>query len=518
MKKLTHSFWAKAAAIFLCTIFSLAAVAFFAMAVYAIEYDRGNLVYSEQWLGNIANLSEVQINWFIGLGVFFTIACAALYVFLLCAAGRREGNEQPQLTRLERVPLDLLCVLFVLAFVLLYLTMQALSYSFYGRLVLLLVAFGMAGTVLLALMLSMTFAVRVKTGTLWRNNIIAYILVFLWRVFLKIVRGISLLWKVILGYVVFGLLCMLLYIPARYGGFAGLLFFLVTVAMLAALCLGALQMQRLQVGAKALAAGDLGHRVDTGGMHLDIKEHAEALNGIGEGMRRAVEERMKSERMKTDLIANVSHDLKTPLTSIVTYIDLLQKQGMEDETARGYVDVLARQAERLKKLTGDIVEASKASSGALGVTLEPTDLKEILHQSLAEYAQRLETAGITPVVKLPDSLPMILADGKLAWRVLDNLLNNACKYALPDTRLYCEAGTADRHVTLTLKNVSRESIGVSGDELMERFVRGDAARSSEGSGLGLSIAKSLMELQKGELHIDADGDLFKATLVFIKTP
>ena len=516
MKKLTHLFWAKAVAVFLCTCSMIVAFACFAMAAYAIEYARGNLDYSEEWLGNIANLSWAQINWNIGIGIFLTLVCIALYVFLLRAAGRREGSVQPQPTRLEQAPFDLLCALAILAAILLYIVMRALSYSFDGRLIVLPVAFGIAGIVLLALMLSMTFAVRVKTGTLLRNNVIAYILVFLWRVFSKIVRGISLLWKVILGYLAFGLLCMWLYSAGMRGGFGTLLFLLVTLSMLAALCLGALQVQRLEKGAQALAKGDLAYRIDTKGMVLDIKEHANALNGIGEGMRRAVEERMKSERMKTDLIANVSHDLKTPLTNIVSYVDLLQKEELNNETAKGYVEVLERQAQRLKKLTGDIVEASKASSGAIGVTLTPTDAREILHQSLAEYAQRLGTAEITPVVKLPENLPPLLADGRLAWRVMDNLLNNACKYALPGTRLYCDAAEQNGHLTLTLKNVSREPIGVSGDELMERFVRGDAARASEGSGLGLSIAKSLMELQKGELRIEADGDLFKATLVFMK--
>lgn len=512
MKKLMDAFWAKAVAILLCTACVIAALACFSAVAYAQEVQGQERL---DWLGRIANPSEVQINWIVITGILLTLAAIALYVFLLCAAGRR-GSELPRPTRLERVPFDLLCALALLAFLVLFFLMRSMANLLHGAALLLPVGFGMAGTMLLILMLSMSLAVRIKTDGLWRNNIIAYVLVFLWRILCDIARHLPLLWKGILAYLAFGFLCICLYSGARYSGWAQFLFLLVTTAILAALCMAALQAQRLQKGARALAAGDLAYRIDTKGLRLDFKAHAQALNGIGDGMRRAVEERTKSERMKTDLIANVSHDLKTPLTSIVNYIDLLQKEALDNETAKGYVEVLARQAQRLKKLTEDIVEASKASSGAIGVNVSPTDVKEILHQSLAEYAEKLATAPLTPVVRIADDLPAIRADGRLAWRVLDNLLNNACKYALPGTRLYCEAAQEGGRVALTLKNVSREPIGVSGEELAERFVRGDAARASEGSGLGLSIAKSLMELQGGVLRIEADGDLFRATLFFAK--
>ena len=514
MKKLTHQFWAKALAVFLFTVMTLLALFSFAAMLAGINFTRVGLLYADYWVRNIGYTASIMMGWVVAAALLCTIFSIALFVFLLSSAGKHRDSEELRLSRLDRVPFDLLVVLALIAYVPLFAGMRGIGDLSFTALVLLPAGALIAAGILLTLMLCMTFAARIKTGTLWRNNIIAYILVFLWRVLSKLFRNISLLWKVILAYLAFGLLCMWLFVTAMQEGVAVLMFLLVTGTMLFALCFAALQMQKLQEGAKALAAGNLARRIDTQGMHLDIKAHADALNGIGDGMRIAVDERMKSERMKTDLIANVSHDLKTPLTSIVNYIDLLEKEELANETAKGYVEVLSRQAQRLKKLTTDIVDASKASSGAISVTLSPTDAREILHQGLAEYAEKFSVAQITPVVRVADGLPAILADGRLSWRVLDNLFSNACKYALPGTRLYCDAAVQNGRVALTIKNISREPIGVPTTELTERFVRGDAARASEGSGLGLSIAKSLMELQKGELALEADGDLFKASLYF----
>lgn len=514
MKKLTHQFWAKAVAVFLFTILTLATLFGFGAMLAGISYARGDMTYTENWMRNIGYTASIMTGWVVAATLLCTILSIALFVFLLSSAGKRKDSEELTLSRLDRVPFDLLVALALIAYIPLFAGLRGISNLSFTALMLLPAGALIAVMILLALMLCMTLAARIKTGTLWRNNIIAYILVFLWRALKGLFRNISLLWKTILVYLAFGLLCMWLYSAANRDGGATLLFLLVTAAMLFALCFTVLQMQKLQEGAKALAAGNLAHRINTSGMHMDIKAHADALNGIGDGMRIAVDERMKSERMKTDLIANVSHDLITPLTSIVNYIDLLEKEELANETAKGYVEVLSRQAQRLKKLTTDIVDASKASSGAISVTLSPTDAREILHQGLAEYAEKFSVAQITPVVRIADGLPSILADGRLSWRVLDNLFSNACKYALPGTRLYCDAAVQNGRVALTIKNISREPIGVPASELTERFVRGDASRTSEGSGLGLSIAKSLMELQKGELSLEADGDLFKASLYF----
>jgi signal transduction histidine kinase len=221
---------------------------------------------------------------------------------------------------------------------------------------------------------------------------------------------------------------------------------------------------------------------------------------------------MKSERMKTELITNVSHDIKTPLTSIVNYVDLLSKEPQPTAAAQEYVAVLERQSLRLKKLIEDLVEASKASTGSLAVTLEPVDLCEFLQQAAAEYAEPLEQAQLHPVVQTPEGRVYALADGKHLWRILDNLLGNACKYSQPGTRLYLSLVADGEQAHILVKNISREPLNISADELMERFVRGDSARSTEGSGLGLSIARSLADIQGAGFSISIDGDLFKAQI------
>ena len=268
-------------------------------------------------------------------------------------------------------------------------------------------------------------------------------------------------------------------------------------------------MKDLQTAAKNIADGDLNYRVDTSKMRFDFKAHGEDLNRIGDGLSLSVDDRLKSERMKTELIPNVSHDLKTPLTSIVNYVDLLKKEGLTG-TAGEYVEVLDRQSARLKKLTEDLVEASKASTGNLHVTLETVNVSEFLEQAQAEYAARLVTAGLTAVMQVPEEALPARSDGRYLWRIMDNLLGNACKYALPGTRVYISAERREDMVVISVKNISREKLNISADELMERFVRGDSSRNTEGSGLGLSIAQSLAALMGGRLELTVDGDLFKA--------
>ena len=246
-------------------------------------------------------------------------------------------------------------------------------------------------------------------------------------------------------------------------------------------------------------------------MLQSFREHGDDLNAISEGMIHAVDQKMRSERMKTELITNVSHDIKTPLTSIVNYADLLSKEQPENERMREYIAALSRQSSRLRKLIEDLVEASKASTGNLSVDLQPCELGVLIEQTAGEYQERLEQNGLELVVEAPEQPVEVLADSRRIWRVLDNLMGNICKYALAGTRVYITLEKADT-ARLTLRNISRDRLGISADELMERFVRGDSSRSTEGSGLGLSIARSLMELQHGKLELKVDGDLFKVML------
>ena len=289
-------------------------------------------------------------------------------------------------------------------------------------------------------------------------------------------------------------------------------------------------MQELFMGGDQLAKGEYGHKVNTRFMFGKFKEHGENLNHINEGVQLAVDDRMKSERMKTELITNVSHDIKTPLTSIINYVDLLQKEDIEKEPEASYIEVIARQSARLKKLIVDLVDASKASTGNVKVELVNMDANMIAEQASGEYIDKLMQKNITLVTNLAKDRAGIEADGRHLWRVFDNLLNNAFKYTMPGTRLYVntyitdEDGNVIRDLTKSIKepakvciefkNISEAPLNISSDELMERFVRGDSSRNTEGSGLGLSITRSLCQLQHADFNIVIDGDLFKAVITF----
>ena len=227
-----------------------------------------------------------------------------------------------------------------------------------------------------------------------------------------------------------------------------------------------------------------------------------------------MEEQIRSERLKTELITNVSHDIKTPLTSIVNYVDLLSREDIPEGPAREYLEVLRRQSARLRKLTEDLIEASKAATGNIEVHAEPMDVNVLLSQAAGEYEEKLRGLELEPVLTFGSETTEILADGRLLWRVFDNLMSNICKYALPGTRVYLSTAVAKGAVEITFRNISRYPLNITSSELMERFVRGDASRSTEGSGLGLSIAQSLTTLQGGDFDLTIDGDLFKAVLRF----
>ncbi len=248
----------------------------------------------------------------------------------------------------------------------------------------------------------------------------------------------------------------------------------------------------------------------------EIKKHAVNLNSMAAAQKIAVEEKLKSERMKTELITNVSHDIKTPLTSIINYADLISKEENNSEKTKEYSEVLVRQSKRLKTLLEDLVEASKASTGNLEVDLQPCDAQVFISQCAGEYEEKFGQYDLTLITSVPEEPVRIMADGRRMQRVFDNLLNNACKYSMPGTRVYVDLKETDKEAVFTFKNTSKEQLNMTEEELMERFTRGDSSRNTEGSGLGLSIAGNLAELQNGKLRLTTDGDLFKATLSFPK--
>ena len=299
----------------------------------------------------------------------------------------------------------------------------------------------------------------------------------------------------------------------RTNGFFLLILLLEIITCIAIVCYGAWCFGTLLKSVRIMAQGNLNYQIDTRYLYGCFKEFAIQLNSLAGAAQVAAERQMKSERMKTELITNVSHDIKTPLTSIINYVDLMKKPHSEEDHAI-YLDVLDRQSLRLKKLIDDLMEMSKASSGNMTVEMGQVDAVEAVNQALGEFSDKLESVNLTPVFRHPNFPVIMQADGRLVWRVLSNLLSNAIKYAMPDTRLYIDLMVLQGNAVLAIKNISRDQLNVNADELMERFVRGDTSRNTEGSGLGLNIAKSLVELQNGQMHLMVDGDLFKVTLIF----
>lgn len=457
----------------------------------------------------LVNTFIVCRNWVIPVTAACLVLTIATFIFLLISAGHRTGTAEVSRNWFDKLPLELVIL------------GMALLVGFGGRALTdrTLTVLGLFLPMLLALglLFSMTFAVRCKTKTLVKGTVLYWVCRGVWAAvkwLWYVLKNLPLIWKTILVWGGISLVEMVM-VAGYAGGPLAVFWFLEKLVLTAALFAFVIGLKKLQDGARRMAAGDM-TPVPEKYLFPSEKQHAKSLNSLGRGMDAAVARQLKSERMKTELITNVSHDLKTPLTSLISYVDLLKKEGLASENAPGYVEVLDRQSQRLKKLTEDLVEASKASTGNIQAKVEDTDVNLLLSQAVGEYAERLTAAGLTPVTTLDIAEPHILVDGRLLWRVFDNLLSNVCKYALPGTRVYLTTEAKAGKVFVTFRNVSREPLNISAEELMERFVRGDASRNTEGSGLGLSIARSLTELNGGTLDLTVDGDLFKAVLVFNK--
>ena len=490
---------------------------------------------------------------FIGaLGVSLVLF-AALAVYLCMAAGRKPGMEEVRPGGLNCIPLDLYCgIVIAAAYGYLYCAVSGLGYfitqslltffSIYG--------YGLYAWCLLFVGFCFACAAQFKTPNFywWRHSVTGLcwrIAVWCWHFGWKCLGwAYKILWTVTIGFVswawktikkffswligwvrkLYGLLPLswqwlvggLLVGGCTFPGLlwdSNLLLFISFAIALAVVIYSANVYATLLEAAKRMRGGDLEIKVDEKLMIGGFKDMAQELNGLSDVVMVAAQKQMRSERMRTELITNVSHDIKTPLTSIINYVDLLQKpHSPEDEQT--YLEVLSRQSNRMKRLIDDLIELSKASTGNITVNLTTMDAVETVNQALGEFTDKLEAAHLMPVFRAPKEPLYIHADGRLAWRAMSNLLSNAAKYAQPDTRLYVDMVAVDGKVCISFKNISRDSLNISADELMERFVRGEASRSQEGSGLGLNIAKSMMELQHGALELLVDGDLFKATLIF----
>lgn len=459
----------------------------------------------------------------IGAAVAAFILAVLLFVFLMAAAGHHDGSGEVKAGFVEKIPIDLLWVFGFAAVCGLLIVIGEFFSGNHPVGSLLITSLCLIGAGLLALLCLMSTAVRLKLGTFLSSCLIWRVLRWAWkwlkaafRAVGKLLHGLPLVWKWIPVFLILFFLDFAYTMRWRFrtNGMIAIGLILKALLLAAAILYLVLAFQKLRKGAKAIARGEENVTVDEKYLIGDLKDHAEDLNHIRDGLIRAVDERMKSERLRTELITNVSHDIKTPLTSIINYVDLLAREEPENEKTREYVEVLQRQSARLKKLTDDLVEASKASTGNLPVSPERLDLGVLLEQTAGEYGERLAAKQLDLRVTKPEEPVFVWADPRHLWRILDNLLNNILKYAQPGTRVYLDLGHGGGRAALSFRNISAQPLNVRAEELTERFVRGDSARSTEGSGLGLAIAASLAKLQNIDLELSVDGDLFKAILRF----
>jgi signal transduction histidine kinase len=473
------------------------------------------------WIDLLIDLLYTFKFWIYAIGFGALIIAILCFVFLMCSAGRRRGMPGVRASFLTKIPFEIPTVAVGFFSLLGYACIQDFSYYNDVAFAISIVLWAIV-TVIMLIFWLMSLAIRIKLGTILKNTIVFYILRFIWRVLCfcgrcirTVVRSLPMIWKTILflGAVV---IIQYILIIGNWGELDNVLVCWLIGNLIASFFIiyFVLMLIRLKKGAREIAEGNLDYKVDTKYLILDLKDHGEDLNRIRDGMNIAVDERLKSERMKTELITNVSHDIKTPLTSIINYSDLICREECENENIKEYATVLHNQSERMKRLLDDLVEASKASSGNIDILLAECDARVLISQVSGEYYQRLADAGLDLVCTAPEDEIRIMADGRRLWRVFDNLMNNARKYALSGTRVYVSLEAVGERAVFRFKNISREALSVNVDELSERFVRGDESRNTEGNGLGLSIAKSLTELQGGVFDIIVDGDLFKVTVSF----
>lgn len=451
------------------------------------------------------------------------IACL-LYAFLLATAGCRAPDCRYEPGLIEKIPFD---VYLAACAIVIFCAVFVFVESFYGTenaFMRALGALAVAGGGVVFTALSMSFALRLRLKTVVSSMLVYRVCAWCWRYVKRVVKwavgiikDLPLIPKAAI--IVAALVCFDVVIMASNSAFL----MLVTRALAALVLFYVLiSMKKLITATTEIANGDMDCRVDTTKLYGPLKEQGEALNSIGDGMTKAVNDRLKSEHFKTELITNVSHDIKTPLTSIINYVDLMQKEQVDNDKIKEYLEVLSRQSARLKKLIDDLMEASKASTGNLPVNPERCELGVLLTQTAGEYKEKLEAAGLELVIDKPDEDIAIMADRQHLWRVFDNLMNNICKYSLPGTRVYLDLtrssniknGKINGKAIVTFRNISKQRLSVGAEELVERGIRGDSSRNTEGSGLGLSIANSLTLLQGGEMELTVDGDLFKVILRF----
>lgn len=440
-------------------------------------------------------------------------------IYLSIVAGKRDDSGTVYLNVFDRIPTELLILPAAVGIIFFVFGLAGVWAGYddgdYISLLLLSGIIVFFGTAFL-LVFYLSFIRRIRAGVLWHHSILRWFVHGIGQLFTR--RKSSTKMLIWFGLHLLACLFILPIISISYDGSI----LSIGVAMFAVLCgvesvliiREGVQRNKVMEGIGKIASGDLEYKIDESELKGDNKKFAQAVNTIGEGLHNAVDESMKNERLQADLITNVSHDIKTPLTSIINYVDLLKREDLQNERAQNYIKVLDSKSQRLKQLAEDLVEASRISSGNINLDMVRINLVELVHQTEGEFAERFEERGLKVISNLPKESVAILADGRRIWRVLENLYQNVAKYAMERTRVYVDLQADGKKVVFSIKNISENPLNIEADELTERFIRGDVSRSTEGSGLGLSIAQNLTTLMGGTFQIYLDGDLFKVMIGF----
>lgn len=466
--------------------------------------------YEYYLLYEVASKTQSNKIAIINISVCISVIFACI-VLITVYAGKKKGEKEIYLNIIDKIPLE---IIIAFGFIILGFSVTLASEISYSDTLIM----RFVGLFIIAIFLYIisiisyqTFIKRIKTYTVFKNTIIYRLVKLLVRTTKTIFNNLSLALKI--G-VVLGILAIVNIILANCD-FLGIVLLFVIYAFLFKIGFEyACKIIEIKVAAKQIYEGNTDIRLKEDEYRGILKELCIYINDIANGLTNAVEEALKSQKMKTELITNVSHDIKTPLTSIINYVDLLKKEKMPNQKSEEYLEILDQKSQRLKRLTEDLVEASKASSGNIKLNLEKLDLKELIKQVSGEYEDKFKDKKLELILSIPEEDTSIIADSRYLYRVIENMYSNIVKYALPDSRVYVNIILDKKNIKIELKNISKDKLNISADELMERFVRGESSRNTEGSGLGLSIAQSLTELQNGTFNIYLDGDLFKVTISF----
>ena len=437
-------------------------------------------------------------------------------VYLTLATGRRTEEEKIHLNPIDKIKTEILVAAFIfmmVELVILITKVNSEEWAVYG----IIVASGTVSLVIdgLFLIFYLSMVRRRKAEMLWETSVACWLERGIRKVFARQKTTV----RVLLLFAGHMAVCFVLAVGAFY--YQSMTALVVLLLFSAGECYmilrKAVEQYQIRQGVEKIRDGALSGKIDIEQLHGEEKSLAEAINNIGEGLLHAVDDSTKNERMKADLITNVSHDIKTPLTSIINYVNLMKLEKIDNERVQGYIQILDEKSQRLRQLTADLVEASKISSGNVKLDMQVIDLVELVYQTSGEFNEKFEQKELTIVTKLPKTAVLIRADGRQLYRVIENLYNNVAKYALEKTRVYVDIAYVEEKVVFSIKNVSEHSLArenSNAGDLTERFIRGDSSRTTEGSGLGLSIAKSLTVLMGGVFDIKVDGDLFKASITF----